>query len=175
VQASRSSRRPRMATDAEGSDDDQPLKDVVAGLARGMRQAVVAMRSGWRADMGMDMGVGVGVGVGVGNRGGQGRLFWSAQSREGTGTGTGMGMGMGMGWYGMVWAHGKGAGLEGSRAREAAAASRVVWPCLKMEPWASVEGAEVAWLERGWSGLVWSGLVWSGKARQGKARWMQPC
>jgi hypothetical protein len=46
VQASRSSTRARMATDAEGSDDDRPLKHLVAGLARGMRQAMVAMRSG---------------------------------------------------------------------------------------------------------------------------------
>jgi hypothetical protein len=40
-------------------------------------------------------------------------------------------------------------------AGEAMPASRVVWPCLKMVPWASVEGAEMAWLQRGWSGLVW--------------------
>jgi hypothetical protein len=46
VQASRSSTSARMATDAEGSDDDRPLEDLVAGLARGMRQAMVAMPSG---------------------------------------------------------------------------------------------------------------------------------
>jgi hypothetical protein len=46
VQASRSSTSACMATDAEGSDDDRALEDLVAGLARGMRQAMVAMPSG---------------------------------------------------------------------------------------------------------------------------------